>query len=71
MSGTRGFRFDSESLSFLEKALAKLGPGFEKLPAVERRGSAGLAAAVEAAAVKQREIGFERGIVRRVTARSA
>ena len=28
-------------------------------------------AAVEAAAVKQREIGFERGIVRRVTARSA
>ena len=55
MRDAGGFRFDSESLSLLEKALAKLASGFEKLPAVEGRGSAGLAAALEAAAERLRD----------------
>jgi glutamate/tyrosine decarboxylase-like PLP-dependent enzyme len=55
MSDTGGFRFDSASLSLLEKALARLEPGFTNLPAVEGRGSAGLAAVLEAAAERLRD----------------
>jgi tyrosine decarboxylase/aspartate 1-decarboxylase len=55
MSGTGGFRFDSESLSLLEKALTRLAPGFENLPAVAGRRPAGLSAALAAAAARLRD----------------
>jgi len=55
MRGTGGFRFDAESLSLLEKALARLAPGFESLPAVEETGASGLSGALEAAAERLRD----------------